>query len=156
MSGIYPFLVKATAAALQSKPVISQMSELVTYFQWSSGLLPVEEMRVLYLNSANHLLFDEVIATGTVNHVAVYVRNIVERCIAANATAIIVVHNHPSGNVEPTPDDCNLTRRVLAATNLVGVVLHDHFIVAKGRWFSFRSAGLMDSEAKSDTVKPDI
>jgi len=140
---IHPIISQVLSAAYESKPVISHYSDLITKLQWSIGMKDVEEMRALFLDSANHLLADETLSTGTVNHVPVYVREVIERSLAARATAIILAHNHPSGKVEPSDEDIQMTNQINESMSLVGITLHDHIIVGKGRWYSFKSAGML-------------
>ena len=146
MQGIYSLILRLTYETFESKPVISHTSELVTYLHWALGMKNVEEFRVLFLDSANHLLADEVLSTGTVNHVPVYIRDVLERSLAAHATAVILVHNHPSGKVEPSDEDIEMTNRVNETMNLVGIQLHDHIIIGRCGWYSFRSAGMISPD----------
>jgi DNA repair protein RadC len=128
-----------------SKPILSRYSEVIAHLQWTIGMKDVEEMRALFLDAANHLLADKVLSTGTVNHVPVYTREVVEHCLAAHATAVILAHNHPSGKVEPSEEDIEMTNKVHKSVSLVGITLHDHIIVGKGRWYSFKNSGILAS-----------
>jgi DNA repair protein RadC len=80
---------------------------------------------------------------GTVNHTPVYPREVVKRALELNATAMILVHNHPSGDPTPSSDDIAMTKAIAQAAQVISVVLHDHVIVGNGRWFSFRKEGLL-------------
>jgi DNA repair protein RadC len=103
----------------------------------------VEQFRLLFLDNKNRLLADEAQARGTVNHTPVYPREVVRRALELAATAIILVHNHPSGDPSPSRDDIEMTREIKAATGTLGILLHDHIIVGNGSWLSFRKEGLL-------------
>jgi DNA repair protein RadC len=104
---------------------------------------PTEQFRVLYLNNRNLLLEDALLGMGTVNHTPVYPREVVKRALDLHATAIILVHNHPSGDPTPSRADIDMTREVRAAASALGIVLHDHVIVGNGQWVSLRKEGLL-------------
>lgn len=99
---------------------------------------PLEHFRVLFLDAAGHIRADEAQARGTVNHTPVYPREVARRALELHADAVILVHNHPSGDPSPSPDDHAMTASVQDACAAVGVRVHDHIIVGNGRWFSFR------------------
>ena len=103
----------------------------------------VEQFRILFLDTRNRLIADEAQARGTVNHTPVYPREVVKRALELQATALILVHNHPSGDPTPSRDDIEMTREVVAAARALSIVLHDHVIVGNGRWLSFRREGLL-------------
>jgi DNA repair protein RadC len=103
----------------------------------------VEQFRILFLDNRNRLLADEAQARGTVNHTPVYPREVVKRALELNASAIILVHNHPSGDPTPSHDDIVMTRQITEAAGTVSVLVHDHIIVGNGRWTSFRREGLL-------------
>jgi DNA repair protein RadC len=102
-----------------------------------------EQFRVLYLNSRNRLLRDEIVATGTPNEVTVHPRAIVKRALEVSATALILVHNHPSGSPDPSQSDIQTTARIVRAAKTLDIVVHDHIIVARSGWRSFRQSGLL-------------
>jgi DNA repair protein RadC len=103
----------------------------------------IEEFRILFLDRKNVLIADEPQARGTVDHVPVYVREVVKRALELNASALILVHNHPSGDPSPSQADIDMTRRIKAGLDAVGVTLHDHLIVGKSREASFHAMGLL-------------
>ena len=103
----------------------------------------IEQFRVLFLDNRNRLLADEAQQRGTVNHTPVYPREVAKRALELHATALILVHNHPSGDPTPSEDDIGMTQRVKAAAAALSIVLHDHIIVGNGRWLSFRKEGLL-------------
>jgi DNA repair protein RadC len=98
---------------------------------------------VLFLDARNHLLADEALARGTVDHTPVYPREVVKRSLDLHATALILVHNHPSGDPSPSRPDVEMTQEVRDAVRPIGVVVHDHVIVGNGKWLSLRQAGLL-------------
>jgi DNA repair protein RadC len=103
----------------------------------------VEQFRVLFLDPKNRLIADEVQGRGTVDHTPVYAREVVKRTLELHATALILVHNHPSGDPTPSRGDIEMTAEIKEAAGLFGIVLHDHIIVGRGRIFSFRREGMM-------------
>ena len=103
----------------------------------------VEQFRILFLDNRNRLLADEAQAKGTVNHTPVYPREVVKRALELHATAIILVHNHPSGDPSPSEDDITTTKEIKKAAATLSIVLHDHIIIGNGQWLSFRKTGLL-------------
>ena len=97
-----------------------------------------EQLRVLFLDKRNQLIADEVQQTGTVDHTPVYPREVVKRALELSATAVILVHNHPSGDPTPSQSDIAMTRQLAAALGTINVVLHDHVIVGRNREISLR------------------
>ncbi len=104
----------------------------------------IEQFRILFLDEDGMLLGDEVQASGTVNHTPVYPREVVRRALALGASSLILVHNHPSGDPEPSREDLDMTRQVQLAAAVMAVTVRDHVIVGNGRWLSFRDEGLLD------------
>ena len=102
-----------------------------------------EQFRVLYLDRKNVLIADEAQAQGTVDHVPVYPREVVKRALELNASALILVHNHPSGDPSPSQQDIEMTRQIEAAAQALGLTLHDHLIVGKSAELSFRAEGYL-------------
>jgi DNA repair protein RadC len=105
--------------------------------------LPTERLRVMFLNTDNRLIYDETMAEGSVNETPIYPREIMRRSLEVGATALILAHNHPSGDPSPSQGDIDATRRVAAAGNALGIAIHDHVIVARSGWTSFRALGLL-------------
>jgi DNA repair protein RadC len=103
----------------------------------------VEQFRVLYLDRKNILIADEEQAKGTVDHVPVYPREVVKRALELNASALILVHNHPSGDPSPSASDIEMTSQIRAAAEALGLILHDHLIIGKSCELSFRSEGYL-------------
>jgi DNA repair protein RadC len=102
-----------------------------------------EQFRILFLDRKNVLIADEEAGRGTVDHVPVYPREVVKRALELNASALILVHNHPSGDPTPSQADIAMTGRIAEACKAVGIALHDHIVVGKERDASFRSLGLI-------------
>jgi DNA repair protein RadC len=137
----------AVAAVLRpevsEKPVLSSWHAVLDYLRGTMAHLPVETLRILYLDRVNRLIVDETPWRGTVNDVCCYPREIMRRAIELRASAIILAHNHPSGDPTPSQPDTLMTRKVVEAGDAVGIVVHDHVIVSQAGHHSFRTAGLM-------------
>lgn len=131
------------AGSLRDRPLLSSWSQLLDYCRVAMAHQPVEEVRVLYLDRKNRLIADERQGRGTVDHTPLYPREVVKRALELGASALIVVHNHPSGDPTPSQADIAMTRQLADAATALGLVLHDHLIVARGGHTSFRSAGLL-------------
>ncbi|MBV8914316.1 MAG: DNA repair protein RadC, partial [Acetobacteraceae bacterium] len=134
--------LRLVRAEVQDRPLLSNWDRVLAYLTASLSRERVEQFRVLYLDNKNRLLADESQSRGTVNHTPVYPREVVKRALELNATALILVHNHPSGDPAPSRDDIAMTAEIKQAASALSVVLHDHVIVGNGRWLSFRAEGL--------------
>jgi DNA repair protein RadC len=132
----------ARAEVLQT-PVLDNWDRLMAYLTIVLGREKTEQFRVLFLDNRNRLLLDEQQARGTVNHTPVYPREVMRRAIELHATALILVHNHPSGDPTPSAEDIAMTGEVKAAAALLSITLHDHIIIGNGRWISLRREGLL-------------
>ncbi|HMQ92085.1 MAG TPA: DNA repair protein RadC [Amaricoccus sp.] len=132
----------ARARVIQ-RSVISSWDELMRYCKTVMAYRETEQFRILFLDQKNVLIADEEQARGTVNHVPVYPREVAKRALELNATAIILVHNHPSGDPTPSRADIEMTEQIGLACEAIGVVIHDHVIVGKETDASFRSLGLL-------------
>jgi DNA repair protein RadC len=130
-------------AELREKPVLNSWDRLIGYLTAAMAREAVEQFRVLFLDARNRLIADEAQARGTVNHTPVYPREVVKRALELGATALILVHNHPSGDPTPSRADIEMTREVKAAAGTLGIVLHDHLIIGHGAQTSFRREGLL-------------
>jgi DNA repair protein RadC len=120
------------------RPVLSNWDRLIEYLQIVMAREETEQFRVLFLDNRNRLLADEVQSTGTVNHTPVYPREVVKRALELRASAIILTHNHPSGDPSPSTEDIEMTKEIQRAAQALAIVLHDHIIIGNGEWFSFR------------------
>ncbi|WP_394692216.1 DNA repair protein RadC [Hyphobacterium sp.] len=125
------------------RPVISSWSSLITYCRTAMQHEPVEQFRVLFLDKKNRLMADEVISKGTVDQAPVYPREVVKRALAHEASAIILVHNHPSGEVTPSTADIEITKTIIDASKPFNIVVHDHLIIGRETTASFKSLGLI-------------
>ena len=125
------------------KPVLSSWQALLDYCHADMAHREVEAFRVLYLDRKNVLIDDKVQSRGTIDHTAVYPREVVKQALALSASALILVHNHPSGDPTPSKDDVEMTRRIAEAARTVGVTLHDHVVIGRHGHYSFKSHGLL-------------
>jgi DNA repair protein RadC len=125
---------------LNQNPVLSSWQAVLDYCAITIRG-EVERFHVLYLDRKNRLISDESLAIGTVDHVPVYPREVLRRSLALNATALIIVHNHPAGDPEPSAADLAMTKEIQKACKVLGVTLHDHIIVGAGRESSLRARG---------------
>jgi DNA repair protein RadC len=130
-------------ARLNDKPLLSNWQALLDYLQADMAHRAIERVRVLHLNSRNMLIRDEMVAEGSIDQVAIYVREIVRRAIDLHSAALILVHNHPSGDPEPSREDIRLTREVIEACRPLGIALHDHVVIGAKGHNSMRSMGLI-------------
>lgn len=126
-----------------SKPILQSWKALLDYCRASMGHLKSEQFRILFLNSKNRLIADELQEVGTVDQTPVYPREVVKRALELEASAIILVHNHPSGDTTPSKADIQLTRKIIQACEAVGIALHDHVIVSALSHCSFKSNGII-------------
>jgi len=130
-------------ARVMQKPILSSWDALLDYCQTAMAHRDLEQFRVLYLDRKNVLIADEAQANGTVDHVPVYPREVVKRALELNATAMILVHNHPSGDPTPSQSDIDMTNAVRDAADVFGITIHDHLVIGKARELSFRSEGYL-------------
>jgi DNA repair protein RadC len=141
-------LVRAAALRLMrgevlDRPVLSSWSQVLDYCRASMGFEAKEQFRILFLDKRNQIIADEVQQRGTVDHTPVYVREVVKRALELSATAIVLVHNHPSGDPTPSRADIEMTKQIVTAAKPLGVLVHDHIIVGKQGHASFRGLGLI-------------
>ncbi len=130
-------------AEVREAPLLNNWERLQGYLTAALARERTEQFRVLFLDGRNRLLADEVMGEGTVNHAPVYPREVVRRAIELHATALILVHNHPSGDPTPSRADVEMTREVAEAARIMGITLHDHLVVGRGGTASLRQLGLM-------------
>lgn len=141
-------LVEAAAgrlmrAKVMNRPILSSWNALLDYCQTVMAHRETEQFRILFLDRKNVLIADEEQAKGTVDHVPVYPREVVKRALELNASAIILIHNHPSGDPTPSEADISMTLQVQEAAQVLGIVLHDHLIIGKSRELSFKAQGYL-------------
>lgn len=125
------------------RPVISSWNALLDYCRVTMSHRETEVFRILFLDRKNVLIADEIQGKGTVDHVPVYPREVIKRALDLNASALILVHNHPSGDPTPSTADIAMTEDILRACEVVGVTVHDHLIIGKSREVSFKSEGYL-------------
>lgn len=128
---------------VQQKPVLGSWQSLLDYLAIDMAHLTHERVRVLYLNTKNRLLLDHLVHDGTVDEASIHPREVIKRGLDIGATALILVHNHPSGNPEPSRADIQVTHRITEAGRLLGINVHDHVIVGKEGQVSLRAKGLI-------------
>ena len=128
---------------IMKKPILNSWSRLLDYCHATMAHEKKEHFRILFLNKKNELIADEVQQTGTVDHTPAYPREIIKRALELSATALILVHNHPSGDPKPSEADIDMTYAIKAAAEPFQIILHDHIIVAKNGTSSFKTEGLI-------------
>lgn len=128
---------------IMNRTVLSSWTQVMNYCQAAMAHSEIEQFRILFLDKRNRLIADEVQQEGTVDHTPVYVREIIKRALELSATALILVHNHPSGDPTPSQADINMTKEVMETAGKLGIVVHDHIIVGREGSGSLRAAGLM-------------
>ncbi len=142
-------IVEAAAHRLGQAKVLGQHAlsswdTLLDYCKITMAHRETEQFRILYLDRKNILIADEAQAEGTVDHVPVYPREVAKRALELNASALILVHNHPSGDPTPSPADIAMTQQIEGALRVLNITLHDHIIIGKETNISFRSSGLIE------------
>jgi DNA repair protein RadC len=126
---------------LLERPLLNSLEKVAKYCRAQMGHSEVEQFRVLYLDQRHALIHDETQQRGTVNEVAAYPREILRRALNLGAVGLVLVHNHPSGNLKPSPGDIEITREIQKAADSVGIALHDHLIVGRNGHVSLREMG---------------
>jgi DNA repair protein RadC len=154
----HPGMGEATAAALKivvlaarrlarqkvrEAPVIGSWQTLIDYLTIDMAHLTRERVRVLYLNARNMLILDEHVGDGSIDEAAIHPREVIRRALDLGATALILVHNHPSGNAQPSRADIDITNRIAEAGRLLGITVHDHVVIGREGHVSLRAKGLI-------------
>ena len=132
-------------AKVMQRHVVSSWDALLNYCHTVMAHRDTEQFRILYLDTKNVLIADEEQASGTVDHVPVYPREVVKRALELNAASIILVHNHPSGDPTPSQADIQMTVQINLAAQALGITVHDHLIIGKSCELSFRAQGLLET-----------
>ena len=135
--------IKLTQDNVLGRHVITSWSDLLAYCRAAIAGEQIEQFRILFLDNKNTLIADEKQQTGTVNHTPVYPREVVKRALVLNASSVILVHNHPSGDPTPSRADIDMTNQIVAAAHPLGVKVHDHLVIGRGNHVSFKSLGLL-------------
>jgi DNA repair protein RadC len=128
---------------IMDKPVLSSWQLVIDYCMGAMALEPVEHFRLLFLDRRHTLIADEVQQRGTIDHTPVYPREVIKRAIALGATAVVLVHNHPTGDPTPSRADIDMTREIMRCGQPLGIAVHDHLIVSKGGYVSFKTRQLI-------------
>ncbi|KLE35776.1 RadC family protein [Aurantiacibacter luteus] len=128
---------------LTNKPVLGSWQSLLDYLAIDMAHLTIERVRVLYLDTKNRLLLDHLVGDGTVDEAAIHPREVIRRGLDVGASALILVHNHPSGNPEPSRADIRITQAIAEAGRHVGIIVHDHVIVGREGHVSLRAKGVI-------------
>ena len=134
---------RTARGAVAQKPVLGSWQALLDYLTIDMAHLTVERVRVLYLDTRNRLILDHHVGDGSIDEAAIHPREVVKKALDVGASALILVHNHPSGNPEPSRADIDITRRIAEAGRLLGIVVHDHVIVGREGHSSLKAKGLI-------------
>ena len=141
-------LIRASAkrlgsATLQKRPVLSSFKDVIDYCRSAMAYSEREEFRVLFLDKRNAIIADEVLSVGTVDHTPVYPREIVPRALELSSTALILAHNHPSGDPTPSAADIRMTEEIVSISTMMGIIVHDHLIIGKHGHTSFKGLRIL-------------
>jgi DNA repair protein RadC len=128
---------------VRKRPLLDSWTAVIDYCRAAMAYEPIEQFRILFLDKKNMLIADEVQQSGTVDHTPVYPREVVKRALELSATAIILVHNHPSGDPTPSRADIEMTRQVVETATPLGIAIHDHIIIGKDGHASLKGLKLM-------------
>ncbi len=129
--------------AVREQPVLASWQALIDYLTIDMAHLTVERVRVLYLNHKNMLVHDWHVGDGSIDEASIHPREVIRKALDLGATALILVHNHPSGQAEPSRADIQITNRIAEAGRLLGVIVHDHVIIGREGHVSFKAKGLI-------------
>lgn len=135
--------LRLSRTSLLNRPTLSSWTALIDYCSAAMARIAREEFRVLYLDRKNALIADEVQSEGTVDHAPVYPREIVKRALELSASAVILVHNHPSGDPTPSRADIEMTREIVEGCRALRIAVHDHLVIGRGGHASFKALGLL-------------
>lgn len=149
LASVQASLIHGLRLRVAERPVISTSKQLHDYLRADMANLINERFRVLFLTAQNELLADDLVWEGTVGEAPAYPREVVKRALETGAAGIILVHNHPSGSHQPSKGDIEATRRIVGAASAMGICVHDHIVLSRAGWASFRMMGLLDSPAGS-------
>jgi DNA repair protein RadC len=143
IEAILTLALELTEARLNTREPISSWSSLIAYLMPRMADLDREQFRVLFLDRKNNLISDEILGHGTVDHAPVYPREVVRRALELNASAMILAHNHPSGDPSPSTADVDMTKLICDAAKTLDIAVHDHIVIAAKGHVSLRQRGLM-------------
>ncbi|WP_419681739.1 JAB domain-containing protein [Sphingomonas sp. ID0503] len=140
---VHAAMLQSLRREMLSKPVLGSTKGVIEYLRFDMAYAPVEQFRVLFLNRRNRLLRDEVMGRGTIGEAPIYPREVIRRALDVGATALLLVHNHPSGDPTPSKSDVVMTQRIIRAAQELDITVHDHLLIARSGWKSFRQEGLI-------------
>ncbi len=135
--------LRAHRGAVMNKPLLNSWQRIVDYCRAAMSREAKEQFRLLFLDRRNRLIAEEVHQRGTIDHTPVYPREVVQRALEVGAGALVLVHNHPSGDVTPSKDDIEMTRAIVAACKTMDISVHDHMIIGRKDVASFKTLGLL-------------
>lgn len=128
---------------MTSKPILESWKNLLDYCRATMGHIRTEQFRVLFLDVKNMIIADELQEHGTIDHIQIYPREILKRALFLGASSLILVHNHPSGNIKPSKADIDVTKQLLQSALLMEITIHDHVIISNKNHYSFKANGLL-------------
>jgi DNA repair protein RadC len=140
---VHATLLRMLRNEVAQRPVLASWQALLDYLRADMAYLPVERVRVLHLNSRNMLIRDEHMGDGSIDQAAIYTREVIRRAIDLGSSALILVHNHPSGSPEPSRQDIEITRQIAEAGKRLSIAVHDHIIIGSQGHSSLRAMGLL-------------
>lgn len=132
---------------ISNRPIIDAWDKLIKYLRTTMAHQPIEQFRLMFLDRRNVLIADEVQHRGTIDHTPVYPREVAKRALELDASAIVMVHNHPSNHPAPSKPDIEMTKVIRDTLDRLGIVLHDHIIISRRGHTSFRAMGLLNAKA---------
>lgn len=135
--------LRAQRGQVLERPLLGSWQKIVDYCRMALAHESKEQFRLLFMDRRNQLLHDETMQRGTIDHTPVYPREIVQRALELGAGAVVLVHNHPSGDPTPSAADIDMTKRIAAACQAVEITVHDHLIIGRGKVTSFKNLGLL-------------
>ena len=127
----------------EKKNTLTSFKEVVDYCKLTMSHLKIEQLRLLFLDSGHKLLSDEIQQQGTINHTPMYTREVIRRCLELGATGLIIIHNHPSGESQPSNADVQATYEIQKIGERLGIVVHDHIVIGHNNFTSFKNCGLI-------------
>lgn len=140
---VHASAMRLARGQVRKRPVLSSWSSVIDYCRSTMAFAEKEQFRVLFLDKRNRLIVDELQQTGTVDHTTVYPREVVKRALELSATALILVHHHPSGDPTPSHADIEMTRTIVEVAKPLGIAVHDHIIVGRDGHASFKGLKLV-------------
>ena len=134
---------------IMHKPALANWNQMISYCRTKIAEKNKEEFHVLFLDKKNHIIADEMMGSGTVDHAPVYPREVIKRALELSASALILVHNHPSGDPTPSKADIDMTNKLYALASQFNIVVHDHLIIGRVDEVSFKNLGLLEPPASN-------